>query len=147
MSERDPQDIADAVGRHLHEGDIAVDIMGMRLAEIAPGRAVMRMTVTKAMLNANGICHGGLVFALGDTVLAYAACSHGPRTVSQQANVNWVKGAVEGDVLTATCTEVSRAGKSGVYDVDIANQRGERVAVLRCLSLAIGSTAYDPADL
>ena len=96
MNDMDPQALADAVGRHLNEGEIAADVLGMKMVEIAPGRAVMTMPVTKAMLNAADICHGGLIFTLGDTVLAYAACSHGKRTVSQQASINWLRGAVEG---------------------------------------------------
>ena len=36
-----------------------------------------------------------------------------------------------GDVLGARCTEVSKAGRTGVYDCDVCNQRGERVAVFR----------------
>ncbi len=147
MSGPDPQAVAEAVGRHLHEGDVAVDVLGMRLVEIAPGCAAMTMTVTAGMLNAAGLCHGGLLFALGDTVLAYASSSHGRQTVSQQGSINWVKGAREGDVLTATCTEASRGGKSGVYDVEIANQDGARIALLRFVTRTIDMAAYDPADL
>ena len=29
------------------------------------------------------------------------------------------------------CAEVSRSGRTGVYDVTVSNQRGERVAVFR----------------
>ena len=36
-----------------------------------------------------------------------------------------------GDVLTARCHEVSKAGRTGVYDCEVTNQRGERVAVFR----------------
>ncbi len=147
MTTPDPQAVAEAVGRTLNEGRIASETMGMRLVEIAPGRAVMTMTVTEPMLNAAGICHGGLLFTLGDTVLAFAACSHGQRTVSQQATINWLRAAVEGDVLTATCTEVSRARRSGVYDVEIVNQAGEMISVLRCLSRTTDGLAYDPAGL
>ena len=36
-----------------------------------------------------------------------------------------------GDVLTARCCEVSKAGRTGVYDTEVTNQRGERIAVFR----------------
>ena len=36
-----------------------------------------------------------------------------------------------GDVLTARCVEVSKAGRTGVYDIEVTNQRGERIAVFR----------------
>lgn len=139
-----PQQTAEAVGNHLHEGHFAVDLMGIRLAEIGPGRAVMRMTVQAGMLNSAGICHGGLVFAFGDTVLAYASCSHGTQTVSQEASINWIRGAREGDLLTATCTEVAMTGKSGVYDITIVDQRGDLIAVMRGLTRTINLSALPP---
>ena len=36
-----------------------------------------------------------------------------------------------GDVLTATCTEQNKAGRTGVYDIEVVNQRGERIALFR----------------
>ena len=36
-----------------------------------------------------------------------------------------------GDVLTATCVEVSKAGRTGVYDCEVNNQNGQRIAVFR----------------
>jgi len=35
-----------------------------------------------------------------------------------------------GDVLTATAREVSKAGRTGVYDIDVHNQRGQQLAQL-----------------
>jgi acyl-CoA thioesterase len=50
-----------------------------------------------------------------------------------------------GDVLTARCHEVSRAGRTGVYDTDVINQRGERIAVFRGRSYTIkGKPAVAP---
>jgi len=40
-------------------------------------------------------------------------------------------------VLTAVAQEVTRAGRTGVYDVDVRNQSGERVAVFRGRSYTI----------
>jgi acyl-CoA thioesterase len=34
-------------------------------------------------------------------------------------------------VLTAKATEISLAGRTGLYDIDISNQHGKRVAVMR----------------
>jgi acyl-CoA thioesterase len=36
-----------------------------------------------------------------------------------------------GDVLTATCTELSKTGRTGLYDTEVRNQHGERIAVFR----------------
>ena len=34
-------------------------------------------------------------------------------------------------MLTATCREVSKSGRTGVYDTEVTNQHGTRVAVFR----------------
>ena len=51
--------------------------------------------------------------------------------------IDFVAPAQRGDVLEACCTEVSRAGRTGVYDATVSNQRGERVAVFRGRSYAM----------
>jgi acyl-CoA thioesterase len=42
-----------------------------------------------------------------------------------------------GDVLTAVCVEATKAGRTGVYDAEVTNQRGERVALFRGRSYTI----------
>jgi acyl-CoA thioesterase len=49
-------------------------------------------------------------------------------------------------VLTARCTEVSKAGRTGVYDAEITNQRGERVAVFRGRSYTVKGKPAVPAS-
>ena len=45
--------------------------------------------------------------------------------------------ALLGDVLTATCEEQSRTGRSGVYDATVTNQNGEIIALMRGRSRTI----------
>ena len=52
-------------------------------------------------------------------------------TVAAGFDINLLVGARQGDVLTACAVEVSKAGRTGVYDVSVSNQRGEAVAVFR----------------
>ena len=46
-------------------------------------------------------------------------------------SVDFLAPGREGDRLTAAAEEVSLAGRTGVYDVTVTNQRGERIAVFR----------------
>jgi acyl-CoA thioesterase len=41
------------------------------------------------------------------------------------------------DVLTASATEIAKTGRTGVYDIVVTNQRGERVAVFRGRSITM----------
>ena len=131
MTERTPQQTADFVREGMLANDRATQSLGMRIVEVAPGRAEVRMTVRGDMLNGHSTCHGGFIAALADSAFAFACNSYNELTVASGFNVDFVAPAREGDVLTARCIEMSKAGRMGVYDADVINQRGERVAVFR----------------
>ncbi|RSS25549.1 hydroxyphenylacetyl-CoA thioesterase PaaI [Streptomyces sp. WAC05458] len=99
--------------------------LGIELVEHGEGTAVLRMTVTPAMVNGHRIAHGGYLFLLADTAFACACNSHGPVTVAAGADIVFVAPAREGDVLVARAEERARFGRSGVYDVTV--RRGEEV--------------------
>jgi acyl-CoA thioesterase len=135
----DPQAVAEAAARDFLAHDRSTfGFLGFVLAEIGPGRAVLRFTVEARHLNSARVCHGGLVFALADSALGSASCSYGIQTLAQHADIHWLKPAREGDVLVATAFEVSRAGRTAVYDVAVTNAAGELVATLRGLTRSTG---------
>jgi acyl-CoA thioesterase len=126
-----PDARANAVGDFIRAHETAAIELGHEIVAIAPGRATVAMTVTKAMLNVAGVCHGGLIFALADSALGYAACSHGRQTASSQAGIHWLAPARLGDRLSAEAVEIARTGKTALYDVAVRNQAGARVAEFR----------------
>lgn len=79
--------------------DEASRALGIELLEQGEGTAVLRMTVTPAMVNGHGIAHGGYLFLLADSAFACACNSHGPVTVAAGADIDFVAPAYEGDVL------------------------------------------------
>jgi len=89
------------------------------------------MPVRADMLNGHAICHGGFVFALADSAFAFACNSHNRNTLAAGAAVDFLAPARESDVLTAEAIEVSRTRRTGVYDITVTNQRGERIALFR----------------
>ena len=94
--------------------------LGMRMEEIAPGRARLSMPVTEAMANSHGICHGGFIFALADSAMAFAANSRGEHAVAQHASITYVRPARVGEMLVAEAVERMHAGRSGMYDVRVS---------------------------
>jgi acyl-CoA thioesterase len=136
---RDPQAVADEAARLFTAGDQSTfRYLGFALVEIAPGRGVLSFTVAKHHLNSAGVCHGGVVFALADSALGVASCSHGIQTLAQHADIHWLRPAHEGDVLTATASEVSKSGRTAVYDIAVANQDGVLVATVRGMTRSTG---------
>ena len=132
-----PQQTADIVRDGMSANDRASRALGMRVDEVGPGRAALSMTVRDDMLNGHDLCHGGLIATLADSAFAYACNSHNVLTVASGFAIDLLAPARLGDRLTARCAEVSKAGRTGVYDVEVTNQRGERVAVFRGRSYSI----------
>ncbi len=131
MTRPNPQELAELVRDAMWAGDQATRMLGMRILEVGPGRAVIEMPVRQDMLNGHALCHGGLITTLADSAFAFACNSYNELTVASGFSIDLLAPGRLGDVLTATCTELSKAGRTGVYDADVRNQRGERIAAFR----------------
>ena len=127
----DPQQLAEYVRRGMYANDRALWALGIEITAIAPGSATAVMTVREDMLNGHDICHGGLIATLADSAFAYGCNAYDELTVASGFAIELMAPARLGDQLTAHCSEVSKAGRTGVYDIDVLNQRGERIAVFR----------------
>lgn len=114
--------------------------MGMELLSCTPGRAVMRMQVREPHLNGHNICHGGFIFTLADSTFAFACNSYNNVTVAAGCNIEFLKPAQLGDVLTCEGVEQVRQGRHGVYDMRVSNQHGQVVALFRGKSTSIAGT-------
>ncbi len=131
VSEMTPQELAEACATAMWNGDSASQRLNMALDRIAPGHATLSMTVTRDMSNGHGNCHGGYIFTLADSAFAFACNSYNQLTVAQHCSVSYLVPVRIGDRLTATAAEVSRTGRSGIYDIRITNQDGTHVAEFR----------------
>ncbi|MEP7061586.1 MAG: hydroxyphenylacetyl-CoA thioesterase PaaI [Betaproteobacteria bacterium] len=127
----------------MYARDRASQALGMRIVAIAPGRATLTMTVRADMLNGHATCHGGFIFTLADSTFAFACNSYNLVTVAAGGAIDFLAPAREGDVLTAMGVERSLAGRTGVYDIEVTNQRGEKVALFRGKSHRIGGHVVD----
>jgi acyl-CoA thioesterase len=136
-SSNTPQQTAERVRVGMLANDRATKALGMTVVEVSPGGATLTMTVRGDMLNGHDICHGGLIATLADSAFAFACNSYNELTVASGFAIDLIAPARLGDVLTARCTEVAKAGRTGVYDTEVTNQRGERVAVFRGRSYTI----------
>lgn len=126
-----PQQVAEATRDAMWKDDRASKALGMSVVAVGPGTATVVMTVREDMLNGHDICHGGLVTTLADSAFAFACNAYNEVTVASGFDVNLLAAARLGDVLTASAVEVSKSGRTGVYDITVTNQRGERVAAFR----------------
>ncbi|MGN7200729.1 hotdog fold thioesterase [Arthrobacter sp. SAFR-044] len=108
------------------ENDYASEWMGIEVLALSDGHATIRMTLRQEMLNGFGMAHGGMIFAFGDTAFALACNPIHPApgeestiTVASGVDINFLKPAFRGQVLTAVADRRSSAGRSGLYDIQI----------------------------
>lgn len=125
------QDDPAAAGQAMWAGDNAARALGIELIDVSAGRSVVRMTVRPDMVNGLDVCHGGVVFTLADSAMAYSSNSFNRRAVATQAEVDWVAPGRVGMVLTATAVERHHRGRSAITDVEVVDDEGRTVALFR----------------
>jgi acyl-CoA thioesterase len=140
-----PEDVARACAEAMWKEDDASSGLGMKIVDIGPGRATLTMTVAPHMVNGQRIAHGGFIFTLADSAFAFACNSHNDRAVAAQGNITFIRPGKLGDILTATAREISRSGRSGIYDVQVT--AGDQViAEFRGHSRVIAGTWLPETD-
>lgn len=139
-SDLSPQALAEACAEAMWSDDLTSQRLGMRIERIAPGEATLSMEIADSMLNGHGLAHGGLIFALADSAFAFACNGYNQRTVGHQASITYLAPGRRGERLTAVAREVHRAGRNGIYDVHVTNERGEPVAEFRGHSRTVKGT-------
>lgn len=140
-----PDDLARACAEAMWKEDDASQGLGMQIVEIGPGRAVMSMLVQPHMVNGQRIAHGGFIFTLADSAFAFACNSHNERVVAAQGNITFIRPGKLGDLLVATAREITRSGRSGIYDVRVT-VNDTVIAEFRGHSRAIGGTWLPTAE-
>lgn len=145
MNAPDPQGVAEATRDRMFANDAAAKMLGIRVTAIGPGTATVTMPVRPELLNGFGICQGGLITTLADTAFAYACNAFGAVTVASGFDVELLAPGHDGDLLTAQAVQVSQAGRSGVYDVAVSNQNGQRIALFRGRSHRLSRQPADAA--
>ncbi len=134
---QEAQALAARVVADMYARDRASQLMGIKLGATGPGHAELSMPVREDMVNGHAICHGGFIFTLADSAFAYACNSYNLATVASGCAIDFVAPARAGDVLTAVAQERSLAGRTGIYDIEVRNQRGETIAYFRGKSYRI----------
>lgn len=140
MSGPGPRSAADAPGEEeaaaravaaLYAVDANAHSLGIELVAAGPGTACVRMTVRETMTNAHGLCHGGVIFSVADTAFGYACNSRGGTNLAAHAAIDFLAPGRIGDVLVATAREKWRAGRTGLYEIEVTTSAGARIAIFQ----------------
>ncbi|SMX51093.1 hydroxyphenylacetyl-CoA thioesterase PaaI [Actibacterium lipolyticum] len=123
--------------------DGASQWVGLELLGVDEGFARIALVVQAHHANGHGMCHGGVIFTLADSAFAFACNSYNQVTVAQHNSITYIAPGRVGDRLIATATEVSRTGRSGIYDVSVHDPEEKLIASFRGLSRTIGGALFE----
>lgn len=138
-----PQERARHCAEAMWAKDAASQAMGFHLGAVGPGTAELSFQVRPDQLNGHGICHGGFIFALADSAFAFACNTYNTVCVAQHNTISYLSPAQESETLTARAVELSRQGRSGLYDVTVTAEDGRAIAAFRGASRQISGTHFD----
>nr|WP_245936851.1 hydroxyphenylacetyl-CoA thioesterase PaaI [Undibacterium pigrum] len=123
--------MAELTAAAMFASDAATRGLNMQITHVAEGTATLSMLIRHDMLNGHKTCHGGYLFTLADSAFAFACNSRNQVTVAAGCSIEYLSPGREGDLITATATEQSLTGRTGIYDARLINQHGQLIALFR----------------
>ncbi len=108
--------------------DGATARMGIQITDLEQGWARAEMSYQDSQVNPNGTVHGGLIFALADSVAGTAACTRGSMVTTSSASIYFLHKAYKPKKLIAEATELKAGRNLMIYDVKVKTDQGKVVA-------------------
>jgi acyl-CoA thioesterase len=125
------QELAERVVKGMMARDEFSRWLGIEVVRIAPDASTTRLTVRPEMVNGFGVAHGGVVYSLADSALAFASNTHGKVTVAIDNSIAYPAAVNVGDVLTAVAELESSTKRLAFLRVTVTKGDGTTVGVFR----------------
>lgn len=116
---------------HMFKNDEFSQWLGIQIVDVQEGACILQCTLTEKMMNGYKIAHGGVLFSLADSAIAFTSASYGWIAVAIDHSISFLKKTVTGDMLTIKAETVSMGHKTGVIRVEIENSDHQLVAVVK----------------
>ena len=123
--------LANNVVNDMLQKDLFSQWLGISIIEITEGYSKIKMTVRTEMINGFGIVHGGIAFSLADSAFAFACNNRNVLSVALDTSINFLKPVQVNDMLIAEAMELHNGRSTGLYHINITNQKNETVAVFK----------------
>jgi acyl-CoA thioesterase len=130
MAEDSRDEIILRIVNKLLQNDPASLMLGITIDEVSFDHCKLSMLVRNDMTNGYGVCHGGFIFAIADTAVAFACAVEDKVAVSASSEIEFLASAKEGDYLTATADVIHHKGKNCFCNIKINNQDDDLIALI-----------------
>ncbi|MBK8143292.1 MAG: hydroxyphenylacetyl-CoA thioesterase PaaI [Chitinophagaceae bacterium] len=125
--------LANDVVNHMMKHDLFSQWLGIEILEIKEGYSKIKMIIRKEMVNGFGIIHGGIAFSLADSAFAFACNNRNVLSVALDTSINFIKPVHVDDILIAEATELHNGKSTGLYHINITNQKEHLIAQFKGL--------------
>ncbi|MFZ0098492.1 MAG: PaaI family thioesterase [Gemmobacter sp.] len=106
-------------------------LLGLRITVADADRVEAELEVTSALLNRNGMIHGGAIMAFADTLGGtgtFLNLADGEGTVTVESKTNFFRAVAEGQMLRAVCLPLHRGRRTQVWQTTLTGPEGKLVA-------------------
>lgn len=117
--------------------------MGIGILEADENYCLISMKVKEEMINGLKTVHGGVIFALADSALAFSSNTKGEVAVALNCYINFMKAVRLGDVLVSESRLLNETRKTAVYEISVKNQTEELMASFRGTVYKLGKKHAD----
>ncbi len=124
-------DLSKQVVEHMIQRDAFSQWLGIEILEIKEGYSKIKMTIREEMVNGFHVAHGGIIFSLADSALAFACNNRNNLSLAMDCNISFLKQVNVGDELTAEAKEIHNGKSTGVYSINVINQNNQQVALFK----------------
>lgn len=119
-------------------------LMGIELKEASHERVVGTMKVRVDLCTTDGVCHGGAIMALADTLGAVGTLQNLPEgagTTTIDSSTKFIRAARAGSTVVAECTAFHRGRTTMVWQTLVKAEDGTLCAVVTQTQLVLARRA------
>jgi len=103
----------------------AADFIGIKITDVKEGWARGEIEVKRHHMNPVGAVHGGIIFALADTVGGVAAWSCGQVVTTSCASIQFLNAALEPQKIIAEASALKVGKNLLTFDVRVMDEAGK----------------------
>lgn len=124
-----------------------LDVIGVEFGELQEGNAWLKLEVREDHCRTGGILHGGAIATLLDTLCGMSAATAIPATqdlVTAQLNINYVRPAVPGEVLTGHGHVEHRGKRTLICRSEVRKPDGQLLAMATATMMILDTRVGAP---
>ena len=130
---------AEKIVAHMMKKDEFSRWMNVEVLEVDEGFCKVTCPIKDEMLNGFSVTHGGIVFSLADSALAFSAATYGRVSLALENSISFTKKTVSGNRITAESRCLNLTHKTGLFEVKVIDQDKNLVAIMK-------ATVYRTSD-